>query len=45
MDYGRRTADWIREHYDPEVQIGAAPFEGEEFGLRIYRRAGGAAAP
>jgi hypothetical protein len=38
VDYGRETERWIRERYQPEVRIGAAPFTGEEFGLVILSR-------
>ena len=36
--YGDKIMEWVRANYVVEKQIGADPFEPEEFGVQILRR-------
>ncbi|MEE9614543.1 MAG: glycosyltransferase family 39 protein [Thermodesulfobacteriota bacterium] len=40
-DYGLKLYSWATDNYEPVSQIGAAPFQGDDFGVVIMKRVDG----
>jgi hypothetical protein len=36
--YGLRIMTWINRHYEPAALIGAEPFAGSTFGIKVLKR-------